>query len=394
MERDNLVEIKKGKTGTGYLIENDGYVSMENYKAINEAYNGKDNDGKYCPYPFVVSAVFQKYGIKNANGRIYPENVLKREVQRYMKKIQDKNAIGECYTPDVLCLCEDGWKPLRDVKEGDMVLSLNVETKEIELKKVIRKIEKIHNGEMIRLKGNTINDLVTPKHQFPVFDKDINFVNIYSAEEIYNKEIENIDDLYLIKNGEYEEFEIIPLSHDSLDVTKEEYNGEVMCVEVEDNHNWYVMSNGFSHWTNNCNHPAESVIDLSRTSINILELHWEGHTLLGKMEILVTPGFVNSGIVSTCADEIANLLMHGIKIGVSSRAFGTVEQIGDTLYVKDDLELICWDVVSNPSTPNAWISTNGEEGLQQYVENTEKNTQNKEIISEKIDKISNILNIL
>lgn len=238
MERDNLVEIKKGKTGTGYLIENDGYVAMDNYKAINEAYNGQNNDGKYCPYPFIVSAVFQKYGIKNANGRIYPEDVLKREVQRYMKKIQDKNAIGEC------------------------------------------------------------------------------------------------------------------------------------------------------------NHPAESVIDLSRTSINIIELHWEGHTLVGKMEILVTPGFVNSGIVSTCADEIANLLMHGIKIGVSSRALGTVEQMGGTLYVKDDLELICWDVVSDPSTPNAWISTTGEEGLQQYVESTDKNNSKKELISEKIDKINDILNIL
>jgi hypothetical protein len=43
--------------------------------------------------------------------------------------------------------------------------------------------------------------------------------------------------------------------------------------------------------------------------------------------------------------------------------------------VGEDYELICWDVVSDPSTPNAWISTNSEE-LQQYVESktAEKNT--------------------
>jgi hypothetical protein len=39
---------------------------------------------------------------------------------------------------------------------------------------------------------------------------------------------------------------------------------------------------------------------------------------MGKMEILMTPGFINYGIVSTKGDEVANLLRNRIKIGVSS----------------------------------------------------------------------------
>jgi hypothetical protein len=156
-----------------------------------------------------------------------------------------------------------------------------------------------------------------------------------------------------------------------------------MCVEV-DNHIWYVMENGKSHWTKNCNHPSESVVDLSRVSINIIELHWEGHTLIGQMEILTSPGFRKHGIISCCGDEIANLLLHGIKIGVSSRGLGTVSQEGGVLIVGDDYELVCWDVVSEPSTPNAWISMNGKEEIQQYLEDKQVT---KPVISEKIEKL-------
>jgi hypothetical protein len=85
MSRTNLTEITKNKVGTGILIENDGYISMtegknkelyESAKRINESMG--DNEF-YCPFPFVVHAVFQKYGIENANGRIYPEDILKKQ---------------------------------------------------------------------------------------------------------------------------------------------------------------------------------------------------------------------------------------------------------------------------------------------------------------------------
>jgi hypothetical protein len=136
-------------------------------------------------------------------------------------------------------------------------------------------------------------------------------------------------------------------------------------------------------------HPESSIIAGDRISHNIIETWWEGHTLMGKMEILMTPGFINYGIVSTKGDEVANLLRNRIKIGVSSRGVGSLkEDRNGEQIVQDDFEIICWDVVTAPSTPDAWIFKNVEEA-KPYVENVETK---KPIIKENfIDKLDNFL---
>jgi hypothetical protein len=136
-------------------------------------------------------------------------------------------------------------------------------------------------------------------------------------------------------------------------------------------------------------HPESSIIAGDRISHNIIETWWEGHTLMGKMEILMTPGFINYGIVSTKGDEVANLLRNRIKIGVSSRGVGSLKEgrNGEQI-VQDDFEIICWDVVTAPSTPDAWIFKNVEEA-KPYVESVEAK---KPIIKENlIDKLDNFL---
>lgn len=225
MNKSDLIEIKKGSTGTGLLIENDGYIKI-NEQLIKESMGSEWK----CPFPFIVDAVFQKADVKNANGRIYPRNILEREIQNYQQKIKEHRALGEC------------------------------------------------------------------------------------------------------------------------------------------------------------NHPSDSTIDLGRISHNIIELHWEGNTVVGKLELNISEGYRRSGICSTLGDTVANLLLNGYKIGVSSRAVGSVEQKMGVLVVGDDLELICWDVVSDPSTPGAWMGHQDE--LQQYVETTEKSNS---VINEKINKLHDIL---
>jgi hypothetical protein len=136
-------------------------------------------------------------------------------------------------------------------------------------------------------------------------------------------------------------------------------------------------------------HPESSIIAGDRISHNIIETWWEAHTLMGKMEILMTPGFINYGIVSTKGDEVANLLRNRIKIGVSSRGVGSLKEgrNGEQI-VQDDFEIICWDVVTAPSTPDAWIFRNVEES-KPYVENVEIK---KSIIKENLtDKLDNFL---
>ena len=232
-----LTEIKKGQVGTGLLIEHDGYVSldMKENKLIKEAIEDFKEEAIPLPRPFVVSAVFQKYGIENANGRIYPENVLKREEQKYQQAIKERRAYGEL------------------------------------------------------------------------------------------------------------------------------------------------------------NHPESSVIDLGRVCMNIVELHWVGRTLVGKIEFPISEGFRKYGVVSTLADMAAQWLVSGLKIGVSSRGLGTVSQLGGKIIVNDDYEIVCYDVVSQPSTPNAWIDME-EEGIKPYIEENIEVKKDNIIIEDKFSKFDNWLN--
>jgi hypothetical protein len=106
------------------------------------------------------------------------------------------------------------------------------------------------------------------------------------------------------------------------------------------------------------------------------------------MEIETSEAFRRFGAITCLGDMVANHLLNGLKIGVSSRGVGSVEQRFGKLIVGDDFELICWDVVSEPSTPNAWISTDEKE-IQTYVE--EKQT-NRPLIFEKFEKYNDWLN--
>ena len=92
---ENLTEVKAGQTGNGLLIEHDGHI-ISKKDTIQQIKEDIDNGHKFViPDDFIVSAVFQKYGIKNANGRIYPENILKREVQKYLEnQVANHTAIG------------------------------------------------------------------------------------------------------------------------------------------------------------------------------------------------------------------------------------------------------------------------------------------------------------
>ena len=58
--------------------------------------------------------------------------------------------------------------------------------------------------------------------------------------------------------------------------------------------------------------------------------------------------------------------------------------------VGDDLEIICWDIVSDNSTPGAKISIHGPEELKQYIESDETK-KCKSVLSEKLDRINNLL---
>jgi len=119
------------------------------------------------------------------------------------------------------------------------------------------------------------------------------------------------------------------------------------------------------------NHPESSLIDLERVSHLITDVWWEGNVLMGKIKLLTTPGFHERGIVSSPGDIAANLMRQGVTMGVSSRGVGSLAKKGEQNEVQDDFELICFDLVSSPSTPGAYLFLNKDD-RSQYDENLEE----------------------
>ena len=606
---ENLTEVKKNTTGTGLLIENDGRIQGNDdlIKQVNE--DMRTGKKFVIPEHFVVSAVFQKYGIKNANGRIYPENVLKKEVEKYMTKVHNHNALGaldhpSCVQlPDTQVLTKAGWKQICDIKVGEEVLSVTPD-KKIEIKRVTRVINEPYEGKMIHLKGRFIDLTVTPNHKFPVLDRNKKWKGFYRADDILCDLIPDQGHCSLFRTGEWEgdndEYFTVPalegddllglhgmyadiyskplkiemalwmkfmgiylsegdsnyirkegrrsgkvsihqvkeettkeieamleefplelhksvtedkehdrtkttfsfydlrlskylsqfgkcydkyvpydikrqnkemlrifydwfvmgdgrqrglgpgnycsddvfstskrlvmdlneiqlkigycgvyheedrkydrmiegrlikgensqnmhfsfrsltkhlsLNKKSLDVTQEDYKGNVYCLEVEDNHTFYTMDKtGHCLWSGN-----SSTLSGHDVSHNILDLRWEGRTLVGEMELQLSPGYIKYGVCSTSGDLVANMILSGYLIGVSSRGVGSVEQSLGQYMVQDDFELIGWDVVLEPSTSGSWIGRDMKD-LQQYVEGEERCGNP---ILEKLEHINSIL---
>ena len=92
-------------------------------------------------------------------------------------------------------------------------------------------------------------------------------------------------------------------------------------------------------------HPDSSVVELKNASHVMTEVWWKGDDVMGKMKILNTP-----------AGQIAKQLVEGgVQLGISSRGLGSTRQEGNTTMVEDDFQLLCFDLVSEPSTTGAFL---------------------------------------
>jgi hypothetical protein len=132
------------------------------------------------------------------------------------------------------------------------------------------------------------------------------------------------------------------------------------------------------------NHPESSLIDLDRVAHLITDMWWEGNVLMGKVKLLTSPGFHERGIVTSKGDVAANLMRQGVTMGVSSRGVGSLVKQGEQNEVQEDFELICFDLVSSPSTPGAYLYLNKED-RPTYEEKLEENN-NIEVLGSGMDK--------
>jgi hypothetical protein len=138
------------------------------------------------------------------------------------------------------------------------------------------------------------------------------------------------------------------------------------------------------------NHPTSSLIDLDRVSHSILETWWEDNILMGKIKIFTSPAWKKMGIVSTKGDQAAMLLMNGATLGISSRGVGSLKNERGKNIVQDDFELVCFDLVSSPSTPGAYVFSDPND-REKFEENIEEEPVEENKIKNLMGKLDSFL---
>jgi hypothetical protein len=94
------------------------------------------------------------------------------------------------------------------------------------------------------------------------------------------------------------------------------------------------------------NHPEGPTINLDKVSHIIEKLDWSGNDVVGKARILETP----------MGNIVKGLLDGGVRLGVSTRGMGSLEERNGVMFVKDDFHLSTVDIVQDPSAPTAFVN--------------------------------------
>jgi len=134
---------------------------------------------------------------------------------------------------------------------------------------------------------------------------------------------------------------------DTLNQNGRIYPAPILAREVR-NYQKFIQEN---RALGECDHPDSSVVELKNASHIIREAYMDDDICYGTVELLDTP----SGKI------LQSLVDSGVTLGISSRGVGSTRRDGDNDVVQDDFQLICWDFVSEPSTPGAFVMREGRE---------------------------------
>ena len=98
-------------------------------------------------------------------------------------------------------------------------------------------------------------------------------------------------------------------------------------------------------------HPDKVEVSLEKVSHKVNEIWMDGNKVMGKIQVLETPA----------GKTLRALVEGGCSIGISSRGTGSVTERNGKSIVQEDFELVCFDVVSEPSTPGAFMMREAKE---------------------------------
>ena len=93
------------------------------------------------------------------------------------------------------------------------------------------------------------------------------------------------------------------------------------------------------------NHPASADVNLERACHLVTELYEEGDGFHGKAKVLSGP----------CGQILRSLINDGVKIGMSTRALGSLKESSDYNLV-ENMYLVVIDAVADPSYPKAFVN--------------------------------------
>ena len=121
-------------------------------------------------------------------------------------------------------------------------------------------------------------------------------------------------------------------------------------------------------------HPDSSVVEFKGVCMRMLDIWWEGNNVMGKIKIL--PNRIGKDMMVIIEDA-------GV-VGISSRGIGSTKMKNGVDFVQDDYQIICWDLVAEPSSPGAILTR----------ESVELSTnQINEIVSSRINKSDRVYRI-
>lgn len=321
---------------TGIIPEGFQFIQDANSFRITGIENVISEDMNKQPIHIMrVNGLFQESDVENANGRVYPYNILYAAIDVIQDDVDRRSVYGEydhpCFTSsDFKVLTVDGWKKFVDVKIGDYVWS---RVGQENVKSLVTDItNEAYSGLVYDIKNDNIDTTVTPKHKWLLSD------GTYKTTE----EIVKSSETFSIQSSFEDTNESIKLES----VKESTHNGNIYCLTTEHG-NFYVEQNGRSYWTGN----SDAKLHLDRVCHLVTKVNMDGKKVFGEAEIL------DNQPLGRC---LRGLFERKCQVGISSRGVGDMElqesNQKQRYIVQEGFQIITWDAVAEPSVKGALLN--------------------------------------
>jgi len=144
----------------------------------------KDIEGK------VAELIAKSKVVARFNGRMeYGPRALGNRSILYKptdRKVNDwlNKRLGRCYDDETEILTSCGWKFMKDLSKDELVATLNPKNNKLDYQKILDYVSYKFKGDMYKLKSDSIDLVVTPRHNLYVKNKTSNKFELMKIEDV------------------------------------------------------------------------------------------------------------------------------------------------------------------------------------------------------------------